>query len=383
MDEIELLKRTVAKGTSDDEFKLFLWVCQKHKLDPLTRQIHCVMRWLNKHHQDEKGEWVGGHQMTIQIGIDGYRALAARDHADYGAIDEPEYEFGDEKIPGTNKLIPTKATIRLWKKGFDHPTIGVAYWDEYSPDLNSTQGFFWRKMPKGQLAKCAEAIAIRKAYPELSDIYTDSEMVQHDGHTPEGRQMYIEGSELAGGSREAAEAVAERRIKELQEKLDKQAAESPKLPAAPSAPQTPAPQPQQAATPKASGVPRAYIPPAGFGTLDSTSEGKTATGAPFMHIKLKENNELITTFDNKELPVGASKFKAFEMLRAAVGEKCVFEIEKRVSKKNETYWNITRYLKIGSAEWLEDGTPAVQRRVKTTCKEPPPSPFVKQGDLGI
>src|ERR1700674_3235363 len=56
--EVELLKRTVPKGVSDDEFALFLWVCKKHKLDPMTRQLHCVRRFTQKHHQDEKGIWI-------------------------------------------------------------------------------------------------------------------------------------------------------------------------------------------------------------------------------------------------------------------------------------------------------------------------------------
>lgn len=219
-EDIELLKQTVAKGTSDNEFKLFLWVCTKHKLDPFTRQIHCIMRWVKKHHQDEKGVWIGGHQMTIQMGIDGYRALAARDHSDYGGCDEPYFEFGSETVPGTKKLIPIKATINLWKKGFEHPTVGVAYWDEYAPDLDSENGFFWRKMPKGQLAKCAEALALRKAYPELSDIYTNEEMDQQNSHTPAGRQIIEDGRQLAGGSTEAARAVAH-------EKLDAHAAGKP------------------------------------------------------------------------------------------------------------------------------------------------------------
>lgn len=184
--EVALLKRTVAKGVSDDEFALFLWVCKKHRVDPLTRQIHCVRRWLNKHHQDEKQIWVGGYQMTIQMGIDGYRSLAGRDHPDFGGCDEAEYEF-----EGTQKRIPVLARIRLWKKGLEHPIVGVAYWDEYAPkDLTKPEAFFWNKMPKHMLAKCAEALALRKGYPELADIYTNEEMSQAmDEFTPEGRQI--------------------------------------------------------------------------------------------------------------------------------------------------------------------------------------------------
>jgi phage recombination protein Bet len=206
--EIELLKRTVAKGVTDDEFALFLWVAKKHKIDPMTRQLHCIKRFTNKHHQDEKGIWVGGFTMSIQIGIDGYRALAGRDHADFGGCDEPEFVFGE------SKRIPEKATIRLWKKGLEHPIIGVAYWDEYAPkDLMKPEAFMWAKMPKHMLAKCAEALALRKGYPELADIYTNEEMAQTaDEYTPEGRR-YIDAQPVTG-SHEAAQEVARQKIAE-------------------------------------------------------------------------------------------------------------------------------------------------------------------------
>ena len=223
-EEVDLLKRTVAKGTSDDEFALFLWVARKHKLDPLTRQLHCVMRWLNKHHEEEKKSadggtfkvWVGGFQMTIQMGIDGYRSLAARDHSDFGGCDEPEFEMSDEKSPA-GKPLPVKCTIRLWKKGLEHPVVGVAYWDEFAPkDLTDSQAFMWKKMPRHMLAKCAEALAIRKGYPELSDIYTDEEMHQaKDDFTESGRQI-TEGP--IAGTKEASDAVARRKVEEYNRK---------------------------------------------------------------------------------------------------------------------------------------------------------------------
>lgn len=208
--EVELLKRTVAKGVTNDEFALFLWVCKKHKLDPMCRQVHAVRRFVAKHHQDEKGIWVAGHQMVIQIGIDGYRALAGRDHPDFGGCDEPEFVFD------TDKRIPTLARIRLWKKGLEHPIVGVAYWDEYAPrDLTKAEAFMWNKMPKHMLAKCAEALALRKGYPELADIYTNEEMSQAmDEYTPEGRQIVSTVSPQA-----AIDAEVERQKKEHAENV--------------------------------------------------------------------------------------------------------------------------------------------------------------------
>ncbi len=169
-EQVSLLKRTVAKDTTNDEFALFMLVARKHRLDPFTRQLHCVKR---------KGK------MAIQIGIDGYRAMAARSHKDFGSIGEADYEYG------TDKKIPILARIKLWKKGVEQPTVATAFWQEFSPaDINSPEAFMWRKMPRHMLAKCAEALALRKAYPDLADIYTDEEMMQaNDDLSPEGREV--------------------------------------------------------------------------------------------------------------------------------------------------------------------------------------------------
>jgi phage recombination protein Bet len=179
------LQRTVAKNTSPDEFALFMLVAKKHKLDPFTRQLHCVKRW-----STEAGKKV----MAIQIGIDGYRAMAARSHKDFGSIGEPEYEYG------TDKKIPILARIKLWKKGVEQPTVAVAFWVEIAPqDLNKPEAWAWKKMPRHMLAKCAEAFALRKAYPDLADIYTDEEMMQADiDLSPEGREVTdLEGRPLS------------------------------------------------------------------------------------------------------------------------------------------------------------------------------------------
>jgi len=190
-EQVSLLKRTVAKDTTNDEFALFMLVAKKHKLDPFTRQLHCVKR---------KGK------MAIQIGIDGYRAMAARSHKDFGSIGEADYEYG------VDKKTPILARIKLWKKGVEQPTVATAFWQEFSPaDINSPEAFMWRKMPRHMLAKCAEALALRKAYPDLADIYTDEEMMQADDDlSPEGREVTdLEGRPLSAPALPPAEPRAD------------------------------------------------------------------------------------------------------------------------------------------------------------------------------
>lgn len=155
-DQKELIKSTIAKGATDDELKLFLYVAQKTKLDPLTKQIHFVKR---------------SGQITIQTAIDGYRAIAERSGALAGIEDAV---FDDETQPK-----PKKATVTVYKmvEGQRVGFTASARWSEYAP--TGAQAFMWNKMPYLMLAKCAEALALRKAFPnDLSGIYTNEEMSQ-------------------------------------------------------------------------------------------------------------------------------------------------------------------------------------------------------------
>ena len=160
-----------------------------------------MKRKVKKHHQETRqGQdggtfqvWVEGDQMAIQMGIDGYRSLAGRDHKDYGGCDDALYTwFDDGRKTPAGKLIPEKATIRFWKKGLEHPVTASAYWEEYAPANVDDGAGFWNRMPKHMLAKCAEALAIRKGYPELADIYTDVELAQADQDLTEGGRLIVE-----------------------------------------------------------------------------------------------------------------------------------------------------------------------------------------------
>ncbi len=162
----ELIKRTMCKGATDDELELFLHVCKKTGLDPLVRQIYAVTRYTKD-----------GNQMTIQTGIDGYRLIADRSGR-YAPGREPEWKY-DEK----GRLISATATVRkMTEDGTWHEVAATAFYSEYVQtykDGNPTS--FWCKMGHTMLAKCAEALALRKAFPaELSGVYTAEEMSQAD-----------------------------------------------------------------------------------------------------------------------------------------------------------------------------------------------------------
>lgn len=164
--QVDLIKRQIAPKATDDELKLFLYQAARTGLDPLTRQIYCIHRYDKNH----------GSKMSIQTSIDGFRVVAERS-GDYGGQDEPEFLEDNGKI--------TSCKIRVYKfRGNQRyqASVGVAYWDEYVPAAG--QDYMWKKMPHTMLAKVAEALALRKAFPQdLSGLYTTEEMQQADVQT--------------------------------------------------------------------------------------------------------------------------------------------------------------------------------------------------------
>lgn len=155
-EQIELVKDTIAReqNLTDGELRLLLYTAQRLGLDPLAKQIYAVRR---------KGK------MVIQTGIDGFRSIAAR---------TGEYAGSDDAI-FDNEQKPTKATVTVYRLvgGMRCAFSASARWDQYYP--GEDQGFMWRKMPHVMLGKCAEGLALRKAFPaQLAGLYTDDEMAQ-------------------------------------------------------------------------------------------------------------------------------------------------------------------------------------------------------------
>uniref|UniRef100_A0A6M3JB18 Putative DNA recombination protein n=1 Tax=viral metagenome TaxID=1070528 RepID=A0A6M3JB18_9ZZZZ len=160
-DQVNLIKQTVAKGCTDLELQLFMYQAQKTGLDPLSKQIHAIKRFDKKQNRET---------MTIQTGIDGYRLIADR---------TGKYAGNDDPVFGGGETYPSTATVTVWKMvdGVRCGFSASARWNEYFP--GEKQGFMWEKLPFLMLGKCAEALALRKAFPaELSGIYTFEEMQQ-------------------------------------------------------------------------------------------------------------------------------------------------------------------------------------------------------------
>jgi len=166
-DQLDLVRRTIAPDLTDGELELFGATASRLGLDPFAKQLYAVKR---------------KNRMTIQVGIDGFRLVAQRT-GEYAGQEGP-YWCGQDGLwtdVWLGKAPPAAARIGVLRKGFTGPLWAVARWDSYAQPNSMT----WRNMPDVMLAKCAEALALRRAFPaELSGVYAAEEMDQAD--RPEG-----------------------------------------------------------------------------------------------------------------------------------------------------------------------------------------------------
>jgi len=163
-EQTQLISTTIAPGCSADELRLFAYACQRTGLDPFSKQIYAIRR---------------SGRMTIQAGIDGLRSIAERT----GQLDGSETfwcgEDGQWQDVWLSSKPPAAAKTIIYRKGAAHPFVGVARFADY----NAGQGL-WSKMGAAMIAKCSEALALRKAFPaDLSGVYSTDEMQQAEPDT--------------------------------------------------------------------------------------------------------------------------------------------------------------------------------------------------------
>ena len=158
-EQTQLISSTIAPGCTADELKLFSYACQRSGLDPFSKQIYAIKR---------------GGKMSIQVGIDGLRAVAERT----GQLDGSETFFcgpdGEWKDVWLAKEPPAAAKTIVYRKGASHPFTAVARFDDFNAKQN-----LWLKMPAVMIGKCSECACLRKAFPaDLSGLYSVDEMEQ-------------------------------------------------------------------------------------------------------------------------------------------------------------------------------------------------------------
>ena len=170
-DDKNLLKRTVLQKASAEECEIFHRQVERTGLDPFARQIMADFRWNTKLQREV---------MTIITTIDGFRLIAERSGHYAGQLG-PEWCGADGKWVDVwlEEKPPAAARVGVLRHDFREPLWAVARFEAYAAYKENRLTYMWRKMWDLMIGKCAEALALRRAFPiDLSGLYTADEMQQ-------------------------------------------------------------------------------------------------------------------------------------------------------------------------------------------------------------
>lgn len=177
------LRSSVYPGAKDESIGMVLAYCKAKKYDPLAKAVHIVP-------MNVRDPVTGYYEWrdTIMPGIASYRIDAERTGA-YMGITRPTYgNMINTKLGGTEISYPewARITVKKMVQGIVCDFEAEEYWDEnyankgkdkITKEVNPAPNDMWAKRRRGQLAKCTEAQALRKAFPGIvSSVPTFEEM---------------------------------------------------------------------------------------------------------------------------------------------------------------------------------------------------------------
>lgn len=172
---IRVLQNSLYPGANIGSVQMVLSYCQAAGLDPMQKPVHIVPMW------DSKS---GSIRDVIMPGVNLYRTQASRT-GKFAGMTEPEYgPMIEETIGGASMKYPEwcKVTVsRMLDNGTIAQFTAREYWMENyavkgGKEKSVAPNAMWTKRPRGQIAKCAEAQALRKAFPECGSQPTAEEM---------------------------------------------------------------------------------------------------------------------------------------------------------------------------------------------------------------
>ena len=171
---LAVLRDTLYPGASDQSIAMVVSYCQASGLDFMQKPVHIVPMW------DSKS---GGMRDAVMPGISLYRIMAERTGL-FAGVSEPEWgPVITERVGNMEISYPQwcRITVHKFLEGQPREFTAEEWWQENyaikgGKERDQSPNAMWAKRPRGQLAKCAEAQALRKAFPSLASIPTAEEM---------------------------------------------------------------------------------------------------------------------------------------------------------------------------------------------------------------
>lgn len=185
----KMIREMFAPDTTDSEFAVLMEIARLKRLNPIIGQCHFVSRPANLEPDQRKpARW--GKKWSVQVGIDGFRAMA-EESPFYAGQSPKKFTYSEPVVgvggttSGGGKLISCTVEVYRTDKP-DHPFVQTCFLEDYIQ--RKKDGFptaMWEKQHM-MLGKCTEAGGLRFAFPgRLGGLYTPDEMGQPEEIPPQ------------------------------------------------------------------------------------------------------------------------------------------------------------------------------------------------------